>query len=60
MGQRHLREIQRFIFADGCGMRDFLKKQKADLKYVEGPGIHDWNFWTPHAYEGIEFLLNNK
>ena len=38
-------------------MRDFLKRQNADFTYVEGPGIHDWNFWTPHAYEGIEYLL---
>ena len=48
-----------FLLEPNHRFRDFLKKQDADFTYVEGPGIHDWNFWTPHAYEGIEYLLNN-
>lgn len=47
-----------FLLEVNHRMRDFLKKQKAVFTYSEGPGIHDWNFWTPHAYEGIEYLLN--
>ncbi len=49
-----------FLLEPNHKFRDFLKKQEADFTYVEGPGIHDWNFWTPHAYEGIEYLLNSK
>lgn len=47
-----------FLLEPNHKLRDFLKKQKADFTYSEGPGVHDWNFWTPHAYEGIEYLLN--
>lgn len=49
-----------FLLEPNRRLAAFLKKQKADYTYVEGPGIHDWNFWTPHAYEGIEYLLNDK
>lgn len=49
-----------FLLEPNHKMRDFLKKQKADFTYSEGPGVHDWNFWTPHAYEGIEWLLNGE
>ena len=38
-------------------MRDFLTAEGADLKYEEGPGIHDWSFWTPQAEKGINWLL---
>jgi len=46
-----------FLLEPNRRMAAFFKKQKAEYTYVEGPGIHDWNFWTPHAYEGIEYLL---
>lgn len=49
-----------FLLQPNHKMRDFLIKQKANFKYEEGPGVHDWNFWTPHAYKGIEYLLNSK
>ena len=49
-----------FLLQPNRKMRDFLVKQKADLKYVEGPGMHNWDFWTPHAYEGIEYLLSKN
>ena len=49
-----------FLLVPNHLMRDFLKEQKADFTYVEAPGVHDWNFWVPHAYKGIEWLLNNE
>ena len=49
-----------FLLAPNRRMRNFLKKQKAVYTYVENPGIHDWNFWTPHAYKGIDWLLEGK
>ena len=32
-------------------------EEKADFTYEEEDGVHDWSFWTPHAYKGIEYLL---
>ncbi len=49
-----------FLIAPNRDLADFFRKQKADFTYSEGPGIHDWAFWTPHAYEGIDYLLNGK
>ncbi len=49
-----------FLITPNREMRDFLKKQKADLKYEEGPGMHNWDFWTPYTYKGIEYLLEEK
>lgn len=47
-----------FLIEPNHKLRDFFKKQKADFFYEEGPGIHNWDFWTPYAYKGIEYLLN--
>lgn len=49
-----------FLLEPNHRMRDFFKRQKADFIYEEGPGIHNWDFWTPYAYKGIEYLLNEK
>ena len=46
-----------FLLQSNRRMRDFLDSQDDGFKYEEGPGVHDWNFWTPHAYSGIEYLL---
>ena len=46
-----------FLIEPNHMMRDFLSEHGADFKYEEGPGVHDWNFWTPHTYTGIEYLL---
>ena len=48
-----------FLLEPNHKLRDFFKKQKAEFFYEEGPGIHNWDFWTPHAYKGIEYLLTN-
>ena len=47
-----------FLLVPNHIMRDFLKKQKADFKYVEGPGMHNWEFWVPYSEEGIKYLLD--
>lgn len=46
-----------FLLKANHTFRDFLKEKKADFIYSEGPGVHDWQFWSPHGYEGIEWLL---
>ena len=48
------------LLAANRKMRDFLRGEGADLRYEEGPGIHDWSFWNPRATEGIEWFLNGK
>ena len=52
--------LQDFLLEPNRKMRDFLKKQKADFFYEEEDGVHDWAFWTPHAFKGIEYLLSKK
>ena len=47
-----------FLLTANRAMRDFFVGEGANLRYEEGPGIHDWNFWSPHALRGVEWLLN--
>ena len=37
--------------------RDFLKSQKADYRYEEGPGVHNWTFWNEYLPKGLEWIL---
>ena len=48
---------QDFLLEPNHQMRDFLKEEKADFTYEEEDGVHDWSFWTPHAYKVIDYLL---
>lgn len=38
--------------------RDFLKKEKADFFYEEGPGRHTWQFWNEYIDRGLKTALN--
>ena len=49
-----------FLYQNNQIMKKFLEKQNANFKYVEGPGMHDWNFWIPRSEEGIKYLLGGK
>lgn len=49
--------LQDFLYQPNVAMRDFLIKENADLRYEEGNGIHNWDFWIPHCESGIKFLL---
>ncbi len=49
-----------FLLASNRKMRDFLQSEGADLRYEEGPGIHDWNFWGHRCTEGVEWLLSRQ
>ena len=46
------------LLAENRAMRDFLTAEGAEFRYEEGPGIHDWSFWSPRAEEGIQYHLN--
>lgn len=37
--------------------RDFLKKQKADFFFEEGPGRHTWQFWNEYLDRGLKAVL---
>jgi S-formylglutathione hydrolase FrmB len=49
-----------FLVTPNRAMRDFLVSEGADLRYEEGPGIHDWNFWSSRSLEAVEWFLNGK
>ena len=46
-----------FLIQPNRRFRDFLQQQKADYLYVEAHGMHNWDFWIPHAEMGIQYLL---
>ncbi len=46
-----------FLYNENQIMRKFLTEEKADFKYEEGPGIHDWNFWNKYIFNGMEYIL---
>ncbi|MFA6506490.1 MAG: alpha/beta hydrolase family protein [Treponemataceae bacterium] len=39
--------------------RDFLKKEAIPCTYVEGPGIHDWEFWDTYIKKALDWLPLN-
>ena len=55
-----------------CGTEDFLYNDNIKLKnaleackwpnytYIEGPGVHSWDFWDANIEKIIEFVLNLK
>ena len=49
-----------FLLRHNRDMRDFLQSEGADLRYEEGPGMHDWSVWNPRSMEGIEWFLGSR
>ena len=46
------------LIDDNRAFRDFLKKEKADFFYEEGPGRHTWQFWNEYIDRGLKTVLN--
>ena len=46
-----------FLYNDNQTFRRFLEERHADLKYEEGPGVHDWKFWNQYIGNGVDWLL---
>ena len=46
-----------FLYESNQEFRRFLEERKADLKYEEGPGIHNWDFWNPYMDRGLAWAL---
>ena len=46
---------------DLCGANrafaDFLKEERAEHYYEEGPGKHDWFFWNEYMDRGVGYVL---
>ncbi|MBC5581725.1 acetylesterase [Anaerofilum sp. BX8] len=45
-----------FLIEPNRRYRDFLQAQGADLTYEEGPGIHDFNFWSEYLQHVLNWL----
>ena len=37
--------------------RQFLTEQKADFRYEDGPGGHNWTFWNEYLNRGLAWVL---
>ena len=46
-----------FLYGANQEFRRFLEKRHADLRYEEGPGVHNWDFWNPYMIKGVEWAL---
>lgn len=44
------------LFDWNVAYRDFLRENGFDVTWVEGPGIHDWNFWDAYIEKALEWL----
>lgn len=48
-----------FLYENNQIMRRFFDENKANFKYEEGPGIHDWKFWNEYIFRGLDWVLEN-
>lgn len=46
-----------FLIENNRAFHNFLKEEDIDVHYVEGPGVHDWNFWNTYLEPGIQWLF---
>ena len=46
-----------FLYENNQITRKFFEENGADLKYEEGPGIHDWKFWNQYIMSGLDWML---
>lgn len=40
--------------------RDFLQKERAEFKFEEGKGVHNWTFWNEYLPKGLDWLLSQS
>lgn len=51
-----------FLYTNNTQFRDFVlahRRPEDDYKYVEGPGIHDWNFWNQYIFQALDYMLDS-
>lgn len=45
-----------FLYKDNIKFRDYASKIGLELKFEEGPGIHEWGFWQRYIERAIEWM----
>lgn len=46
-----------FLVESNRAFAAFLNEQQVPVKYEEGPGVHNWDFWNPHMDAAIRYHL---
>lgn len=46
-----------FLYTENQVFRNFLTENHVRFTYEEGPGTHDFGFWSPYCAKGIAWLL---
>lgn len=46
-----------FLLNENRSYHDFLTSEDVEHTYVEGPGVHDWNFWNEYIEKAILWAL---
>jgi putative tributyrin esterase len=46
-----------FLIEQNRQFHNFLVQEKAEVTYLEKPGIHDWSFWNAYLEPGIRWAL---
>ncbi len=45
------------LLENSRGFVEFLRRENADITYVEEPGIHEWDFWSPQLEPAVNWAL---
>ena len=45
------------LYPSNQDFRRFLTEQKADFRYEDGPGGHNWTFWNEYLDRGLAWVL---
>lgn len=45
-----------FLIESNREFRDYLQVRNVEVTYVEGPGVHDWDFWDTYIRKVLEWL----
>lgn len=62
-GGREIPEIymacgaQDFLLQENRSFHSFLESEGVPVKYEEGDGIHDWEYWIPRSKAALEYFL---
>lgn len=49
-----------FLYESNIEFRNYIEALGLSIKYEEGPGVHDWDFWDPFIRKFIEFLPDTE
>jgi putative tributyrin esterase len=45
-----------YLYADNVNFRDFARRIKLPVKYSEGPGAHNWEYWDARIQDVLKWL----